>query len=475
MDGGLEGPCNSKAKINIFPMNDVHLQSECMNLCKKLGGRSSSVQSMEEWKNLLEEIKYVSPAPSKLPPHIWTSATEGVQISNGSGLKLSAPRHWPDGTKAKEGVWRDYYTGEQLGNYTKPWLTSHGDRDKGVTYNCIRFESMAVEARSWHEWNCAGLNMGCPCTYDTPPLIRLRGFCSDTLVEHLRYTVKQSSTDPGNIILVGQTSAKIQYDSSFAIWELRDSRFNVTARSRASQNSFALGKHNWIISGDSYQCFEGKDYSSMMKFTGCNEAQFTCDDGQCGSMEERCNQITDCRDKSDELNCQILELEEGYNMRVPPIETLMKGNVRTLKPVEVKVAMTLYKVVAIEEEDHSIELQFQISLEWKENRATFYNLKTKPYLNALSGDEIQTIWLPLIVYMNTDQHEPTRLGWVDEWSTDVNIKREGIPTRNGYEMLDEAYVFKGEENSVVMTQSYTHEFQCVYQLEIYPFDTQVTE
>ena len=57
----------------------------------------------------------------------------------------------------------------------------------------------------------------------------------------------------------------------------------------------------------------------------------------------------------------------------------------------------------------------------------------------------------------------------------VNVKMEGIPTRNGYEMLDEAYVFKGEENSLVMTQSYTHEFQCVYQLEKYPFDTQVTE
>ena len=35
------------------------------------------------------------------------------------------------------------------------------------------------------------------------------------------------------------------------------------------------------------------------------------------------------------------------------------------------------------------------------------------------------------------------------------------------------YFFKGQENSLIMTQSYTHEFQCVYQLEIYPFDTQV--
>ena len=40
-------------------------------------------------------------------------------------------------------------------------------------------------------------------------------------------------------------------------------------------------------------------------------------------------------------------------------------------------------------------------------------------------------------------------------------------------VLDEIEIFKGEENSLVMEQAYTHEFQCVYQLDKYPFDTQV--
>ena len=100
-------------------------------------------------------------------------------------------------------------------------------------------------------------------------------------------------------------------------------------------------------------------------------------------------------------------------------------------------------------------------------------MKPESYLNALSMDEISTLWLPLVVYLNTDQQETTRLGCCVEWSTDVNVKREGNYTRNEYEMLDEAYMFKGEENSLNMTQSYTHEFQCVYELESYPFDTQV--
>ena len=97
----------------------------------------------------------------------------------------------------------------------------------------------------------------------------------------------------------------------------------------------------------------------------------------------------------------------------------------------------------------------------------------KSYLNALSQDEIKTLWLPLVVYLNTDQQETTRLGVDWEWSTFVNVKREGHPTRSGHEVLDETYLFKGDENSLIMTQSYTHDFQCVYQLQNYPFDTQV--
>ena len=40
----------------------------------------------------------------------------------------------------------------------------------------------------------------------------------------------------------------------------------------------------------------------------------------------------------------------------------------------VRISITLLKVVDIEEEHHTKKLQFQITLEWKENRATYHNL-----------------------------------------------------------------------------------------------------
>ena len=45
--------------------------------------------------------------------------------------------------------------------------------------------------------------------------------------------------------------------------------------------------------------------------------------------------------------------------------------------------------------------------------------------------------------------------------------------RSKHDVLEEVEIFKGAENSVIMEQTYTHKFQCLFQLERYPFDTQV--
>ena len=72
-------------------------------------------------------------------------------------------------------------------------------------------------------------------------------------------------------------------------------------------------------------------------------------------MEQRCNQLTHCRDESDETGCNILILKPGYKKRIPPITSKRLSD--DLVRVPVKISLALYKVVAIEEEDHSIELQ----------------------------------------------------------------------------------------------------------------------
>ena len=60
-----------------------------------------------------------------------------------------------------------------------------------------------------------------------------------------------------------------------------------------------------------------------------------------------------------------------------------------------------------------------------------------------------------------------------EWNTSVFVVKGGIFTRASSLETDEAEIFWGEQNKLTMTQAYTWEFQCPYQLSKYPFDHQV--
>ena len=60
-----------------------------------------------------------------------------------------------------------------------------------------------------------------------------------------------------------------------------------------------------------------------------------------------------------------------------------------------------------------------------------------------------------------------------EWSTSLLVVKEGNFTRASILETDEAEIFEGGENRLTMTQAYTWEFQCPYQLSKYPFDHQV--
>ena len=185
------------------------------------------------------------------------------------------------------------------------------------------------------------------------------------------------------------------------------------------------------------------DYKTELKLTSCNQGfkfmlgkmiddgedgEFTCNDGQCVSMEDRCDHWPDCEDGSDEKDCKLFSLAEGYNKVVPPY-VKVDSKTRSVAPVPIDVSLKLMKMMGIDERENTIDLQFEITLEWKDHRMTYNNLKRDSYRNALTYPEKETIWLPIMIYSNTDQKETTRLGWIEEWSTSVVVSRDDNFTR----------------------------------------------
>ena len=108
-------------------------------------------------------------------------------------------------------------------------------------------------------------------------------------------------------------------------------------------------------------------------------------------MEERCDQIRNCKDKSDENNCKLIVFEDNYNEKVPPF-TITDGD-NSIIPAKIRVSTQLKNVLAISEFSHTIDLKIGITLKWYENRVLYHNLKAEEALNVLTDIEVNCTYM----------------------------------------------------------------------------------
>ena len=433
----MKEPCDGEPLVNLYNTPFLSMDS-CMHHCENMGSRAPSVVTFQEWITLQDFLKV----------ELFDRGLDSMQV-------------WlPITDRENEGQWKDFYDGTVLQNFTPPWVGTMG----GVRQNCARMTS----ENSWGDMRCNYPSYACMCSYNSNAYLKLRGLCPSSAIDKF-YKPMNSKIDSRILTLQGLKKTLISYNNEQESWDLDVAHSSLNGTSKASHASFTLGKHNWTISGDK-DCTAEKRYHTELKMSWCQEDEFTCNDGQCVNIEKRCNQLSDCRDMSDEVECQILVFDKGYNKKVPPVNSS--------DPVDVSISIDLLRLVNIDESDYSIEIQFEIMLKWKENRVRYNNLKRADALNALSEEDIQKLWLPEVIYENTDQKESTRLGefGAGEWKTNMIVTREeenGL--MSGLDVVDETEVFRGSENSLVMNQTYTHTFQCNFELSRYPFDLQVLD
>ena len=75
------------------------------------------------------------------------------------------------------------------------------------------------------------------------------------------------------------------------------------AFSDAKKKTLMLGSNLFDFSNFQDVCVDlSTNNNKLIKLTSCTEGSFTCDDGQCVDIEERCDQNPNCLDQSDEVN-----------------------------------------------------------------------------------------------------------------------------------------------------------------------------
>ena len=101
----------------------------------------------------------------------------------------------------------------------------------------------------------------------------------------------------------------------------------------------------------------------------CKTNEFGCNDGSCIPIWQRCNELQDCQDASDELGCTTVAIDEGkYRREKPPVQ--LSG-----KPTSVKADIWVLSLSSFRELEMTFKVRIKITLTWLDNRLEFLNLK----------------------------------------------------------------------------------------------------
>ena len=125
-------------------------------------------------------------------------------------------------------------------------------------------------------------------------------------------------------------------------------------------------------------------------------------------------------------------------------------------------------VQEIKEIEQILQLKFSIRMTWVDARLNFFNIKMKETMNVISMAELNKIWLPVIIFDNTEEGQIT----INDDKASATINRTGRGTGSDSSISEDIDIYRGSENSITLSRLYNIDFFCDYDMRWYPFDAQ---
>lgn len=240
-------------------------------LCEAIGGVLKTPTTLAEVAETYKKVQEIRPDC----PLVWAGVTD----------------------RALEGQWTFRHNKSLADNL--PWAF---DEPNGLSYeDCGGFDVDGVIDDS-----CTSKR--CPiCTVAAEVSFTLRGSCEE-FVHNMNYMMRNHEDV---MLFTGYGDYLIFYNGSRWLWV--NHRTNVTiAEMVPSRFNYPMGRHEWLLHQP--VCAQERGTVRPFLLTVCQDGYFTCDDGTCVTLHRRCDLLYDCRDHSDEANCQLVRLPLDYKV-----------------------------------------------------------------------------------------------------------------------------------------------------------------
>ena len=326
-----------------------------------------------------------------------------------------------------------------------------GDPNGDINENCVTVSFDPDLDYEFRDTACSQMNQFF-CDFKNKPLVSLRG-------EPLP-GIKESNyiLDVKNNMFIGFESSNIKLNNTGdeTYWQLFQDDKEIARTD--PMNAFPMGTRTWNLVNESR--------SVQINLNVCSNDEFPCSNGRCIPESQRCDQELDCDDApvlSDEANCQLVSVPQGYSkITAPTFDNT---------PVNVDVSINLINILDVNILSNNIAFKFKIETSWVDSRLQFNNLKENYLDNLLLATDWSTIWVPVLEFTNTQSSDLTTQLPNDPYSF-VMVNKTGKQLMDNRDDLNRIFKFEGKYGKIIKLSTYNLNFVCKFQLQYYPFDTQ---
>ena len=204
--------------------------------------------------------------------------------------------------------------------------------------------------------------------------------------------------------------------------------------------------------------------------SSCNfPLQLTCDSGHCANILKRCNEETDCKDASDEEQCNVVIVPSNYDKSSHP-----KNIDGVSQPNAIFTQVKIIHVDSLDTVNMEVELTVEFSFRWKDFKLTYLNLMDhnqtitgRRNLKNIPNEERANIWTPLpeLIHDNAIVGETKTVNF---YKMSVEVGNDPLPL--DIHVSKENLIYPGKDNMLKIQQRMKLKYRCDFILVYFPFD-----